>query len=109
MTTDRELYYGDFEREGEEAVRNNPALGRYQSQKAALAREWIAREDQSRKDATQAEQARAASLAVTAAERAATAAERQVTIAEKANRIAIAAVIIAIAAAILSLIAMVRG
>ncbi len=97
MTTDRELYYGDFERDGEEAVRNNLALGRYQNKKGALAREWIARKDQSRNDASQAEQiaiARSAADAAWDAARAAKKANNRATIALLMAAISIAVSII---------------
>jgi hypothetical protein len=35
--SDRDLYFGDFERDGEEVVRRNLSLGRYQAKKSALA------------------------------------------------------------------------
>ncbi len=69
-----DLYFGDFEGDGEDVVRKNLALNLYQPKKAALAREWLLRKDQSRKDASISEQIRIARSAKNAAWMAATAA-----------------------------------
>jgi hypothetical protein len=54
------LHFGDFERTGEETVRRNLALGAYTSQHMSLAREWLAKRDRARNDASNAEQIRIA-------------------------------------------------
>jgi hypothetical protein len=82
--SDDDLYHGDFERDGEARVRNYLTLGQYLPKKASLAKEWLRRKDQERKDAAHAEQAATASRAASSAERAATAADRAATTAERA-------------------------
>ena len=65
--SDHELYYGDFERDGEEVVKRNLALGLYQSKKGALANEWLARLEDKRNEASSSEQIRTARSAKNAA------------------------------------------
>jgi hypothetical protein len=81
---DKQLYWGDFEADGEETVRTNLALGRYQRQKAALAQEWLTARERLRNSSAEAEQAALAKAQADAASRAATAAERSADIAERA-------------------------
>ena len=86
--SDYDLYYGDFERDGEEAVRSNLALKRYREDKAALAQTWLALKDQGRKDASQAESLAIAASAKDAAWAAADAARVAAREAKTANKIA---------------------
>src|ERR1700733_3743347 len=72
---DEHEYYQKFEARGEQGVRDDLAAGRYNTRHAALAKEWLRKDDQERSAASQAEQASAASRAAIAAERAATATE----------------------------------
>jgi len=53
-----DLYFGDFEHDGEDAVRKNLALKLYQPKKAALAEEWLARKEEARRSGATAEQLR---------------------------------------------------
>jgi hypothetical protein len=68
------LHFGDFERTGEETVRRNLALGAYTSQHMSLAREWLAKRDRARNDASNAKQIHIARSAKNAAWGSATAA-----------------------------------
>lgn len=83
--SDHDLYYGDFDRDGEEAVRNRVALHQYNEKKHALALEWLRKRDQERSDASMAE---------------------QITLARSAKNAAWAAAIAAIIAAIAAIIAL---
>jgi hypothetical protein len=99
---DPELY-GRFERDGEGAVRDSLAAGRYLDEHAALAREWLRRKDQARNEASQALQAATASSAASAAQRAADAAWAQARTARKALIIAIIAFAMSAIAIIVSI------
>jgi hypothetical protein len=101
--SDHDLYYGDFERDGEDAVRNNIAAGRYNGQKFRLAEEWLRRLDSAKTEASQAEQIEIARSAKNAAWEAAEAARNANTIAKVAAAIAAMALIIAIASFALSI------
>ena len=95
--SDHDLYYGDFERDGEAKVRTYLATGAYRPQKAALAQEWLDRLESSRRDASQAEQISIARSAKDAAWEAAREASTANKIAKVAAVIAAIALIVAIA------------
>lgn len=59
--------YADFERDGEQTVRDNLARSAYVERRASLARAWLAQKDRSRKDASSLEQIRIAASAKNAA------------------------------------------
>ncbi len=112
---DDELY-ADFERDGEDTVRNNLAAGRYNSRKARLAKEWLQRkellqDDESgrRREAREAAQLEAVARASAAAERAADAAERSARAAEQPNTRATIANIIAAAALVMATISIITS
>jgi hypothetical protein len=65
--SDDELYFGDFERAGEDVVRNNLALKLYVDKRAGLASEWLARKERSRREISNSEQIRIARSAKNAA------------------------------------------
>lgn len=96
MGADDELYYGDFERDGEETVRNNLAGKRYLPKKAEFAREWLARQERARSDSAQASQAATARSAADAAWEAARAAKSANTIATMALIAAIISIAISV-------------
>jgi hypothetical protein len=76
--------FAEFERDGEDIVRRNLAAHIYGERKVAFAKEWLARQDQARRDSSNTEQisiARDASEAAWAAARAAESANRRATIA----------------------------
>ena len=95
---DRELYFGDFERDGEDVVRTNLSLKRYAVRRAFLARQWLDEREAERSESSQAEQLSIARSAKDAAWEAAWAAQTANTIAKAALAIAIVAAIIAISA-----------
>src|SRR5215213_2714548 len=81
---DDDLYDRDFERDGEARVRDYLTFGQYLPKKASLAKEWLRRKDQERKDAAHAEQVATASRAASCAERAAVAAGLAASAAQRA-------------------------
>ena len=92
------IFYDGFERDGEDAVRHNLALGRYGEERRRLAQEWIRRKEATRADASNSEQIEIARSAKEAAWEAARAANIANTIAKAALVIAIIAAITAIGA-----------
>jgi hypothetical protein len=66
--------YADFERDGEQTVRDNVARGAYNGRRAKLAREWLQRKADTKTDAFAAKQLRIARSAKNAAWAAAVAA-----------------------------------
>ncbi len=97
--------WAEFDKLGEERVRQNLADHIYGEDNTRAARAWLEHIAERRVADSQAEQADAAkaalaeaSRAADAAERAAAAAERQATIAETARNIAMAALVVAIVA-----------
>jgi len=107
--SDREIYYGDFERDGEDAVRNKLALGLYNEKKRALAEAWLTRRDQAKADAVWEAEMDLTRRATEAAESAASSAREANRIATKARSIAYACAWIAFASVILSFVAIVVG
>ncbi len=104
--SDHDLYFGDFERAGEDAVRNNLAAGRYNENRRSLAAEWLRRLGQSRADAALATDLELATRATEAAEAAASAAREANRIARDARNISYFGAVVALAAAGLSFIAL---
>ena len=107
--SDRELYYGKFERDGEEAVRNNLALQRYNEKHRGLAQEWLAQRDRAKADAAREVEMDLARRATEAAESAATSARTANQIAREARNISYFAAAVSVAATALVVISLVVG
>jgi len=104
--SDHDLYFGDFERAGEDAVRNNLAAGRYNGKHRNLADEWLRRLDQARADAAMATDLELARRGTEAAEGAASSAREANRIARDARNISYFGAVVALVAAGLSFIAL---
>lgn len=88
MLPTKEQFYAEFERAGEEAVRDGIVSGAYQNKRVDYALQWLGEIDEARREASNAEDRRTARSAKNAAWAA-----------------AIAAIIAAIAAAVAAVIA----
>ena len=96
--SDRQLFYGDFEHDGEETVRSNVALGRYRVQKERMAKEWLRHQESLREETAKADEKAITRSAKDAAWEAAHAAQDANRIAKIALAVAFIAALIAFAA-----------
>jgi len=93
-----ETVFKGFAADGEDAVRNNLALKRYGTKHAAMAQEWLRRQEASRKEASHAESLSIARSAKDAAWDAAEAAREANTTARIAVALAAIAIVVSIIA-----------
>lgn len=107
--SDRDVYFGDFERLGEEAVRNNFVLGRYGEKRRELAQEWLRQQSQGREDAAREAEIDLARRATEATESAAASARAANRIARQARNISYFAGGVSLVVAVLTVISLVAG
>lgn len=105
--SDRDLYFGDFERDGEEVVRNHLAAQRYGESKKRLAEEWLRRREQDKFEASREAEMDLARRATEAAESAASSARTANQIAKDARNISYFAAVVALAAFVIGVVGVV--
>jgi hypothetical protein len=107
--SDHDLYFGDFERDGEDVVRRNLDLGLYQNKKAKLARLFLDQKAEARRATADADQTGIARSTKDASWVAAKAAVQSAERAKWANVISGAALLASLAALFISYLALTRS